>query len=222
LIWSWRSWFSRIRPAPIERWQLLHIHSSLLHFNCFWSQSRPSPRGGTADATDLEQSLVSPVTSASMASKIPEVELRRLVAESISFGQVLRKLGLRPAGGNYAVLKRRLTLRQIDISHFRGKGHLKGRTHGWSPRTPLSELLVDNCLSGVSTSKLKRRLLDAGLLHRRCYRCGLREWQGQPIPLELEHVNGNRLDNSSSNLILLCPNCHAMTPTYRGRNKRRK
>jgi len=50
----------------------------------------------------------------------------------------------------------------------------------------------------------------------------LAEWLGQPIPLELEHANGDRTDNRLEKLSLLCPNCHALTPTYRGRNKRRK
>jgi hypothetical protein len=157
-----------------------------------------------------------------MAQRYSDSELRKLVAESISISEVLRKLSLRPAGGNYAVLKRRMALLGIDRSHFLGRGHLKGRKHSRSKRTPLEELLIGNCLSGVTTSKLKARLLAASLLERRCYNCGLTEWQNEPIPLDLEHVNGNRSDNRIENLSLLCPNCHALTPTYRGRNKRRK
>jgi hypothetical protein len=157
-----------------------------------------------------------------MAAKCTDEKFRVVIAESISIGDVLRKLGLRPAGGNYAVFKRRVRSLGIDTSHFRGKGHLKGRNHGWARRTPLKELLVSNCVSGVTTSKLKTRLLLKGLLQRRCYRCGLTEWLGQAIPLELEHVNGDRSDNRLENLTLLCPNCHALTSTYRGKNKRRK
>ena len=51
-----------------------------------------------------------------------------------------------------------------------------------------------------------------------CATCGNTTWQGCPVPLELEHRNGNRYDNRIENLELLCPNCHALTPTYRGRN----
>jgi len=52
-----------------------------------------------------------------------------------------------------------------------------------------------------------------------CNRCGLQEWLGQKITLELEHKNGDHYDNSRSNVELLCPNCHSLTETWRGRNK---
>jgi len=74
----------------------------------------------------------------------------------------------------------------------------------------------------IQTFKLKHRLIREGILEPKCYRCGLTTWQGLPIPLELEHKNGNPHDNSLDNLTLLCPNCHALTATYRGKNKKSK
>lgn len=65
---------------------------------------------------------------------------------------------------------------------------------------------------------LKRRLLEEGVKTARCEGCGGDEWRGAPIPLELDHINGDRRDHRLENLRLLCPNCHAQTPTYRGRN----
>jgi hypothetical protein len=53
-----------------------------------------------------------------------------------------------------------------------------------------------------------------GLKNPRCERCGLTEWRGEPISLELHHVNGDRLDNRLESLALLCPNCHSQTETY--------
>jgi 5-methylcytosine-specific restriction endonuclease McrA len=52
----------------------------------------------------------------------------------------------------------------------------------------------------------------------KCESCSNSEWLGKQIPLELEHIDGNNRNNDRSNLKLLCPNCHAFTPTYRGRN----
>lgn len=52
-----------------------------------------------------------------------------------------------------------------------------------------------------------------------CNHCKLTTWMGKPIPLELEHKDGDRTNNSRKNLELICPNCHSLTPTWRGRNK---
>lgn len=52
-----------------------------------------------------------------------------------------------------------------------------------------------------------------------CEMCKLTEWQGKIIPIELDHRDGNSENNSLSNLRLLCPNCHAQTPTYKSKNR---
>jgi 5-methylcytosine-specific restriction endonuclease McrA len=70
-----------------------------------------------------------------------------------------------------------------------------------------------------SRSHLKLRLLDGGLKEPRCELCGLSDWQGRPIALELHHVNADGLDNRIENLQLLCPNCHSQTDSWGGRNK---
>jgi len=54
---------------------------------------------------------------------------------------------------------------------------------------------------------------------RKCSHCGLTEWMGHPIPIEVDHIDGNAGNNSFDNLRLLCPNCHGITPTWKGRNK---
>ena len=68
---------------------------------------------------------------------------------------------------------------------------------------------------------VKRRLLEAGLLSNVCDSCGLSEWQGRPITIQLDHRNGIRNDHRLENLRMLCPNCHSQTETYAARNRRR-
>ena len=72
----------------------------------------------------------------------------------------------------------------------------------------------------IQSDRLRRRLIDEGVPERRCCGCKLDTWLDQPIPLELDHIDGNHQNNALDNLRLLCPNCHSLTPTFRGKNKR--
>ncbi len=125
------------------------------------------------------------------------------------------KLGIASQGGNYKTLYKRIEANGIDISHFTGQGHNKGKTY---IRRNIEEYL-SNAIE-ISSFDLKKRLLKEGILERKCSCCGLTEWLGKPIPIELDHINGDNANNSLTNLRLLCPNCHALTDTYRGKNKK--
>lgn len=146
-----------------------------------------------------------------------EEQVRDAVTSSKSKRQVLIKLGLAPKGGNYKSLDRTFKKLNIDSSHFTGQGWNKGKT--FEPTRPI-EAYLSNTYS-IASFSLKRRLLREGIFTLKCSKCKRTKWLGKDIPLELEHIDGNSNNNNLNNLCLLCPNCHAFTPTYRGKNKGR-
>jgi hypothetical protein len=145
--------------------------------------------------------------------------LREAVAQESNIADVLRRLKLVPRGGNYEILRRRIRALGLDTSHFRKSGWRRGVTTPVVAPKPLSEILVAG--RPCSSNGLKRRLIREGLKESRCENCLRETWNGGSIPLELDHCNGVRDDNRLENLRLLCPNCHAGTPNYRGRNIRK-
>jgi Zn finger protein HypA/HybF involved in hydrogenase expression len=68
-------------------------------------------------------------------------------------------------------------------------------------------------------TRLKKRILKAGLIEYKCSCCGITEWNGKPIVLQLHHINGDNRDNRKENLTFLCPNCHSQTDSFCGKNK---
>lgn len=141
-------------------------------------------------------------------------QVKNAISSSYSICEVLSKLGLKPCGGNYSTFRNLVAIHSLDVTHFTGQGHSKGKILG--PKRPLEEYL--NNKHSIQSYKLKNRLLREGLLERKCSFCNLSTWLGKEIPLELDHINGINKDNTLTNLRLLCPNCHTLTPTYRGKN----
>lgn len=104
----------------------------------------------------------------------------------------------------------------------------KGKTQSTNPKTSVFKYCSTVCqqikqmLEAVQAGKASARTLKRYLIYtegRNCNKCKTKEWNGLPIPLELEHIDGNSLNNDLDNLKLLCPNCHAQTPTYKGANR---
>lgn len=149
---------------------------------------------------------------------IDKIELSNIINDSYSYSEVLSKLGYSNFSGQvFRNMKIRILNEKIDISHFGTKQKLIR-----SKKILTNEqIFIKN--SPYTRSNVKKRILKDNLIEYKCEKCGNKgEWLGEEIALELEHKNGVNNDNRLENLCFLCPNCHATTPTYAGRNVKRK
>ena len=140
--------------------------------------------------------------------QINEEEFKKVCSESLTMAEAARKLKMH--FGTFARYAKKLDCWKPNQS---GKG---------IKRKPISKIKTKDILLGkysdYQTFKLKTRILDEHIKERKCECCGLSEWNNLPIPLELHHKDGNRTNHKLENLMLLCPNCHAQTDTYRAKN----
>ncbi|PWI10345.1 HNH endonuclease [Streptomyces sp. NWU339] len=148
--------------------------------------------------------------------------LQAAVSVSTSVYEVLRHLGLEVVGGQHAHISRRIKAYGIDTSHFTPVVRTERQRYNQRRRTA-AEILVEDTSDHarrIPSSRLKRAFRELGL-GERCALCGIGPvWLGEPLPLEVDHIDGNWRNNRIENLRLLCPNCHSTTDTYRGRGKR--
>lgn len=143
---------------------------------------------------------------------IEKEELEQLVKESSSFSEILRKQGKSISGAAVKILKDKLD--NYGISYL-----FLNEINSFKQSIPLVEILQDN--RSYKSSDLKKRLIKEGLKEDKCEICGCsNKWNGKPLTLQLDHINGNHSDNRLENLRIVCPNCHSQTETFS--NKRAK
>ena len=145
-----------------------------------------------------------------------EEKIREAVKVSQNKCDVLRHLNIPIAGNNISTLKRKIEKYGIDISHFTGKKSIRND----AAYVPYSE--YENGGKKIKTFALKKKLFKEGLKEQKCEMCGLTEWMGKPIVLQLHHKDGNNQNNSLDNLMILCPNCHSQTENYCGKSKEKE
>lgn len=121
--------------------------------------------------------------------------------------------------GNLEATIRHFGMSESSMLKARQKGLINAEAD--DRKVPLEEVLVEH--SSYPRGSIKRRLVEEGLLQYICAECGQGpEWNGKPLTLELDHINGVNNDNRLSNLRILCPHCHSQTDTYCGRNTSKK
>ena len=144
--------------------------------------------------------------------QVSDEQFIQIVQESNSYSDCLRALGLGTRGGSSTdILKRRIAELNCSTEHF-GK-----QLQSVSAKYSLEEILVENS-SYANISRLKQRLINEGKMEYKCQKCGISEWLGNPLTLQLDHINGVNNDHRLTNLRFLCPNCHSQTDTYAGKN----
>ena len=138
-----------------------------------------------------------------------------VISTSTCIREALEKLNRDCVSGHYKSFHKYIRLYELSIEHFQPwKG--KRRT---ATKLAMKDILIKNSL--YSAKNLKPRLVEEGYLTYECEICKLTTWQDKQISLQIDHINGDRLDNSLENLRFLCPNCHSQTSTYAGRNRKR-
>jgi len=154
---------------------------------------------------------------------LSRAELADVIRASLSVAQVLAHFGLPEKGRPHHDLDRRIRELGLDVSHFRGSGWAKGEssaTHPALARGARVRSLPDDQVfilgSLITGNKLMSRLMRLGWKYE-CSVCGIAKWRGLALTLHVDHINGRHYGNRLENLRIVCPNCHAQTPTYGNR-----
>jgi hypothetical protein len=132
-------------------------------------------------------------------------ELQEIANRVKSIAGMAREMDKQPWGGNYLSIKKYLVIHNINTQHWTNQC--------WNKNQRLKDWSQYNKASSIKP----HLILERG---NKCESCGLDKWIDKLIPLEIHHIDGNRTNNIPDNLKILCPNCHALTENWKGKNKK--
>lgn len=140
--------------------------------------------------------------------KFSKEEIEQFVKESTSYAQLANKLGYSwlSSGSANKTMRDMIQELSLDSSHFTGQVWNKGN-FDYSRFVYGKKINTSQALPAI-----------VALRGHKCENCGLEEWRDQQIPLEIHHIDGDELNSDLNNLQMLCPNCHALTDNYKGKN----
>ncbi len=147
--------------------------------------------------------------------------LAPIVADSKSYAEIIRRLGIKQGGGTQRLLIERIKDYELSTLHFLGTRRNSGLEHtGGSRKLHWTEVLIFNRRNGrkETTNRLRRAMIESGIPYV-CDECGCSpEWRGRLLVLEINHKNGDNRDNQKNNVQFICPNCHSQTENFRSKN----
>ncbi|MFD4610795.1 HNH endonuclease signature motif containing protein [Streptomyces sp. NPDC058440] len=145
---------------------------------------------------------------------IPEDRLRDAVKHSTSYADVMRSLGLDVNDTNHRRIRRTAARLGLDTSHFKRRSWARPEHPAPAPIAHRVLVVLPSDAGRTNRTQLHRALNEIGVPYA-CESCGnAGEWLGQPITLQIDHINGDWRDNRRENLRYLCPNCHSLTETW--------
>lgn len=143
---------------------------------------------------------------------LSDSEFTNLISESTSIADVLNKIGYSTNGNSWGTQIVKERMEKLNLFFTK-----KNPNYKTGNSLSLDSILTKD--SEYNRTKLKERLVKEGLKEYKCECCGITEWNGKPISLQLHHINGINNDNRLSNLQLLCPNCHSQTENFATKGK---
>ena len=149
-----------------------------------------------------------------MKTKYDKVGLEKAVSSSSNWREVCEIYGISIKGGNQTHLKNIAVNYGITFSHFN-----RDRVyHQPAVKKSVAEYL--DKVGSIQSHKLKKKLIEEGIRKEECAICKIKEWMGEPVVFELDHIDSNHFNNVLSNLQILCPNCHRLETRKRATLKK--